>query len=657
MFVNELWSRRNELIAGAPSTHPLLRSDSDDTNTAAAYGVVDGNRPASKVQPHDDEQRDSDTAASHYVDPSRFRGVKVKYVKPKAKAGAAPPTTRSRCACQAREHQLYTNCTACGKVVCVVEGEGECFYCSSYVTKQHTTAADAFVLQMQQKAAAAYKRTAVGMSEVKTSAEDEAATAAGLARAEQQKQKLLDFSATNVARSRVIDQQGDYTSHDIESNKWLNEGERAKRLAEAKTEEDKLDRRRQHTVSIDLVHGQVIAHSSDPLADENRGRGLTSDGVEIVTREDEERRRREVAAAAPSSSGSGVNALNMRRSGVADAGVNAMVEEMKTVSARQYYSNDTLTGKARLVYEQMQAAMEDEDKARDAEEQKRLSAQPRRTLFTSRVVHDDDIEHSTFDADELGVSSQSLWNSISDEQQLPPTDSFQSADDDEPDCRVSPANIVPSSASASASSSTFPFPDSTDKGTTLSLHQPWASLVVLGIKRFEGRGWSTAFRGRLWVASTAHQSTDEENKQLEDEYRAVYGPDKHIPFPASYPHSALLGCVDLVDVLDQVAFQRVREARGEREDSASAYVFVCERPRVLSLPVSISGQHKLWQLSRAMVEGVQRQLVEVSERWRTGKVKKKDGEAESATGVGSAAKRKTLTVVQKKKGPRMPNEA
>ena len=656
MFVNELWSRKNELVSGtATPMHPLLRSDSDDSNTAATYGVVDNDRPATtQQQQHENDQHDS-SAASHYVDPSRFRGVKVKYVKPKAKPGAATAPTRSRCACQAREHQLYTNCTACGKIVCVVEGEGECFYCSSYVTKQHTTAADGFVLQMQQMTAAAYKRTSGGLSEVKTRAEDEAVAAAGLARAEQQKQKLLGYSAANVARSRVIDQQADY--YEFESNKWLNEDERQAKMAEAKKEEQKLDRRRQHTVSIDLVSGQVIAHSSDPLADENRGRGLKSDGVEIVTRDDEERRKREAVASAASSSGVGsVSASNMRRSGVADAGVNAMMEEMKTVSARQYYNNDTLTGKARLVYEQMQTAMEKEDQARESKQKRRADQRaPKRTQFTSRVVHDDDMERSTFDQDELGVSSQSLWGDISDEQQSPPADTFQPNADDEPDCRVSPASIVPSSSSSSASSSSSPFSDSTDNGTTLSLHQPWASLVVLGIKRFEGRGWYTPYRGRLWIASTAHQSTDEENKQLEDEYRTVYGPDKHIPFPASYPHSALLGCVDLVDVVDQAAFQRLRADRGEQEDSASAYVFVCERPRVLSLPVSISGQHKLWQLSRAMVEGVQRQLVEVSERWRTGKIKKKDGEGEGTAGGGP--KRKTLTVVQKKKGPRMPNEA
>jgi hypothetical protein len=39
----------------------------------------------------------------------------------------------------------------------------------------------------------------------------------------------------------------------------------------------------------------------------------------------------------------------------------------------------------------------------------------------------------------------------------------------------------------------------------LSMHQPWASLLVHGIKRIEGRSWATDHRGWLWIASTAQE--------------------------------------------------------------------------------------------------------------------------------------------------------
>lgn len=35
-----------------------------------------------------------------------------------------------------------------------------------------------------------------------------------------------------------------------------------------------------------------------------------------------------------------------------------------------------------------------------------------------------------------------------------------------------------------------------DEGVCLSLHQPWASLLVYGFKRAEGRVWNTEYRGR-----------------------------------------------------------------------------------------------------------------------------------------------------------------
>lgn len=35
------------------------------------------------------------------------------------------------------------------------------------------------------------------------------------------------------------------------------------------------------------------------------------------------------------------------------------------------------------------------------------------------------------------------------------------------------------------------------------MHQPWASLLVHGIKRIEGRDWPTEHRGTLWVHATA----------------------------------------------------------------------------------------------------------------------------------------------------------
>ncbi|XP_028678577.2 activating signal cointegrator 1 [Erpetoichthys calabaricus] len=61
-----------------------------------------------------------------------------------------------------------------------------------------------------------------------------------------------------------------------------------------------------------------------------------------------------------------------------------------------------------------------------------------------------------------------------------------------------------------------------DSGCCLSMHQPWASLLVKGIKRVEGRTWYTPHRGRLWIAAAAKRPTPQEISQVEDTYRFIY---------------------------------------------------------------------------------------------------------------------------------------
>ena len=72
------------------------------------------------------------------------------------------------------------------------------------------------------------------------------------------------------------------------------------------------------------------------------------------------------------------------------------------------------------------------------------------------------------------------------------------------------------------------------------MHQPWASLVVAGIKKHEGRDWYTTHRGRLWIASTAKTPTCEDIEAVQQSYRLLRG-DDNLQFPEQYPTGSLLG--------------------------------------------------------------------------------------------------------------------
>ena len=90
-----------------------------------------------------------------------------------------------------------------------------------------------------------------------------------------------------------------------------------------------------------------------------------------------------------------------------------------------------------------------------------------------------------------------------------------------------------------------------DNGMCLSMHQPWASLLVHGFKRFEGREWTTKYRGPLWIHATSKKPDPMDINELEAKYEEHYAlaGDDRPPFPVRYPTSAVIGRVDLVDVL------------------------------------------------------------------------------------------------------------
>lgn len=88
----------------------------------------------------------------------------------------------------------------------------------------------------------------------------------------------------------------------------------------------------------------------------------------------------------------------------------------------------------------------------------------------------------------------------------------------------------------------------------MSMHQPYASLLVAGIKRHEGRNWYTSHRGRLWIAATSKPVDGEEVKRVENFYRKLYD-DPELAFPEQYPSGCLLGCV-LVQVGLESSFRK-----------------------------------------------------------------------------------------------------
>lgn len=139
----------------------------------------------------------------------------------------------------------------------------------------------------------------------------------------------------------------------------------------------------------------------------------------------------------------------------------------------------------------------------------------------------------------------------------------------------------------------------------LSLWQPWASAVVTvkpnvfpvqGVKGWETRSWTTAYRGTLLIHA-AMKSTAAQKHLLEQwpfsEYLEVMRP---------FDFGKIIGAVDLVDVVrteDWMARNIHREAEGVFEEfhfgnyGPGRYAWKFENPRRFVRPVPFKGKQLL----------------------------------------------------------------
>ncbi|XP_021092751.1 activating signal cointegrator 1 isoform X5 [Heterocephalus glaber] len=149
------------------------------------------------------------------------------------------------------------------------------------------------------------------------------------------------------------------------------------------------------------------------------------------------------------------------------------------------------------------------------------------------------------------------------------------------------------------------FQEGFDSGWCLSVHQPWASLLVRGIKRVEGRSWYTPHRGRLWIAATGKKPSPQEVSELQATYRLLCGKD--VEFPGDYPSGCLLGCVDLVDCLSQKQFKE--QFPDISQESDSPFVFICKNPQEMIVKFPIKGNPKIWKLDSKIHQGAKKGLM------------------------------------------------
>ncbi|PSS33768.1 Activating signal cointegrator 1 like [Actinidia chinensis var. chinensis] len=149
----------------------------------------------------------------------------------------------------------------------------------------------------------------------------------------------------------------------------------------------------------------------------------------------------------------------------------------------------------------------------------------------------------------------------------------------------------------------------------LTMHQPWASLLVHGIKRIEGRSWPSPIRGRLWIHAASKVPDPDTIKAMEDFYRAIYAVNgiTYLKFPEHYPISRLLGCVEVVGCVtceELVSWEELPE--GVRLEGQTDHCWLCEQPQKLIVPFEMRGYQGVYNLEKKIFEAAVRGLSRVN---------------------------------------------
>ena len=112
----------------------------------------------------------------------------------------------------------------------------------------------------------------------------------------------------------------------------------------------------------------------------------------------------------------------------------------------------------------------------------------------------------------------------------------------------------------------------------LTVRQPWASLIVAGIKDVENRTWATSYRGRFAVHAGAKL-----DKEGLDEYSDL------VESLGELPQGAVIGTVVLADV-----------TQGSKSPFAvpGQYHWLLRDPEAFAEPVPMAGRLGLWEWDR-----------------------------------------------------------
>ena len=129
----------------------------------------------------------------------------------------------------------------------------------------------------------------------------------------------------------------------------------------------------------------------------------------------------------------------------------------------------------------------------------------------------------------------------------------------------------------------------------ISLLQPWATLVVIGVKTIETRSWGTKYRGTILI----HASQGKAGSIFADELPFK----KYIPEFNKLPFGAIIGQVIITDVIrietlemtDELINRLTMEEKAFGDYSEGRYAWIMKDSKQFDKPIPTRGTLSIWE--------------------------------------------------------------
>lgn len=131
----------------------------------------------------------------------------------------------------------------------------------------------------------------------------------------------------------------------------------------------------------------------------------------------------------------------------------------------------------------------------------------------------------------------------------------------------------------------------------LTIRQPWAHLIMMGLKKIETRSLRTNRRGRVFI----HAATTMGRSEREAAIREGFDPD-------ALPRGVIVGTAEILDAVPAVDLDVSKDERSRGDFAPGRWGWILGDVQRLTTPVPASGALSFWKVPADVVTMVEHQL-------------------------------------------------